>query len=119
MQKISVVGAGTMGNGITHVFAMKGFDVNLIDVSQQQIEKAVATISKNLDRQVSKNVITEEEKKNILTKISTFNSIKEGVKDADLIIEAATENLELKLKIFSRCDASAKDPAYLASNTSS
>ncbi len=119
MKKISVIGAGTMGNGIAHVFAMKNFEVNLVDVSQQQLEKAMATIAKNLDRQVAKNVITEEDKKNILARITTQNDVAKGVADADLVVEAATENVELKMKIFSQLDAAAKADAILATNTSS
>jgi len=117
--KISVIGAGTMGNGIAHVFAMKGFDVNLIDVSQQQIEKAIATISKNLDRQVSKNLLSEQDKKATLNRIQTSNSIAQGSGDSELIVEAASENMDLKLKIFSQLDESANPKAILASNTSS
>jgi 3-hydroxybutyryl-CoA dehydrogenase len=117
--KVSVIGAGTMGNGIAHVFAMKGFDVNLIDVSPQQIEKALASISKNLDRQVSKNLLSEEDKKGTLARIKTFNTVADGVKDSELIVEAATENMELKLKIFSQMDEATNAMAILASNTSS
>jgi 3-hydroxybutyryl-CoA dehydrogenase len=116
---VSVIGAGTMGNGIAHVFAMKGFDVNLVDVSQQQIEKALATISKNLDRQIAKNSMTEDEKRSTLSRIKTFSVVGDGVKDADLIVEAATENADLKLLIFSQLDGAAKPEAILASNTSS
>jgi 3-hydroxybutyryl-CoA dehydrogenase len=116
---VSVIGAGTMGNGIAHVFAMKGFDVNLIDVSQQQIDKALTTIAKNLDRQIAKNSMTEDEKRSTLARIKTFNVLGDGVKDADLIVEAATENADLKLKIFSQLDGAAKPEAILASNTSS
>jgi 3-hydroxybutyryl-CoA dehydrogenase len=116
---VSVIGAGTMGNGIAHVFAMKGFDVNLVDVSQQQIEKALATISKNLDRQIAKNSMTEDEKRSTLSRIKTFSVVGDGVKDADLIVEAATENADLKLMIFSQLDGAAKPEAILASNTSS
>ncbi|HYV95742.1 MAG TPA: 3-hydroxybutyryl-CoA dehydrogenase [Chitinophagales bacterium] len=118
-KKISVIGAGTMGNGIAHVFAMKGFEVILVDVSQPQLEKAIATISKNLDRQVAKNSITEEEKKSTIGNIKISGSIAEGVRDADLIIEAATENVDLKLKIFSQLDQASKPETILASNTSS
>ena len=117
--KVSVIGAGTMGNGIAHVFAMKGFEVNLVDVSQQQIDKALATISKNLDRQIAKNSMTEDEKRSTLSRIKTFNVVGDGVKDSDLIVEAATENVDLKLMIFSQLDGAAKPEAILASNTSS
>ena len=116
---ISVVGAGTMGNGIAHVLAQNGFQVNLIDVSQQQIEKAISTINKNLDRQIAKGSITEEIKNSTLGNIHTFNSIDEGVKNSGLVIEAATENTELKLSIFRQLDQKASDDCILATNTSS
>lgn len=119
LKKISVIGAGTMGNGIAHVFAMKGFEVSLVDVSPQQLEKAISTISKNLDRQVAKNAITEEDKKETLSNITTFSSVTDGIKDAELIVEAATENVDLKLKIFSQLEAASNPEAILASNTSS
>ncbi len=119
MKNISVIGAGTMGNGIAHVFAMNGFMVNLVDVSQPQLEKALATISKNLDRQVAKNVMSDEQKKNTLANITVFSSVADGVKDSEIIIEAATENAELKLKIFSQLDEAANPQAILATNTSS
>jgi len=116
---ISVIGAGTMGNGIAHVFAQNGFAVNLIDVNAAQLEKAVATIGKNLDRQVAKASITEADKITTLNNIFSFNNVEEGVRNADLIIEAATENIELKLTIFKQLDAAAKPGAILATNTSS
>ena len=116
---ISVIGAGTMGNGITHVFAQKGFSVTLIDVSAVQLEKAVATISKNLDRQVAKGTITEEAKGLAMANISTETTIAAGVKNAGLVVEAATENTELKLNIFKQLDAAAPAGCILASNTSS
>lgn len=119
MEKIAVIGAGTMGNGIAHVFAQNGHSVNLIDVSQPALEKALATIGKNLDRQVKKELITEEGKSASLANISTSNSIEEGVAHADLVVEAATENVDLKLSIFKTIDASAPATATLASNTSS
>jgi len=119
IKKISVIGAGTMGNGIAHVFAQNNFEVNLIDVNSIQIEKALQTISKNFDRQISKGSISEEIKKQALANISTFNVIKDGVQDADLVIEAATENIDLKLKIFKEIDEAAPASAILASNTSS
>jgi 3-hydroxybutyryl-CoA dehydrogenase len=119
IKKVSVIGAGTMGNGIAHVFAQNNFEVNLIDVNASQLEKALQTISKNLHRQVSKNAITEEQKKQSLANISTFTNIKEGVQDADLVIEAATENTELKLKIFKELDEAAPASTILATNTSS
>ncbi|MEO8711132.1 MAG: 3-hydroxybutyryl-CoA dehydrogenase [Parafilimonas sp.] len=119
IKKISVIGAGTMGNGIAHVFAQNNFEVNLIDVHAVQLEKALQTISKNFDRQIAKGSITEEIKKQSLANISTYTSIKEGVEDADIVIEAATENIELKLKIFKEIDEAAPASAILASNTSS
>jgi 3-hydroxybutyryl-CoA dehydrogenase len=119
IKKVSVIGAGTMGNGIAHVFAQNNFEVNLIDVNAPQLEKALQTISKNLDRQVSKNAISEEQKKQSLANISTFTNVKEGVQDADLVIEAATENTELKLKIFKELDEASPASTILATNTSS
>jgi 3-hydroxybutyryl-CoA dehydrogenase len=119
IQTISVIGAGTMGNGIAHVFAQNGFKVNLIDVSQPQLDKALATISKNLDRQISKGTITEESKLSCLKNITTNTSLAEGVKNAELVIEAATENENLKLKIFKEIDAAASTDCILATNTSS
>ena len=119
MKNISIIGAGTMGNGIAHVFAQTGFKVNLIDVSAAQLEKAIATISKNFDRQVAKGTVTEEQKQTALNLISTVTDIAEGVKDADLVVEAATENIELKLNIFKQVDAAAPAGCILASNTSS
>lgn len=119
MNKIAVIGAGTMGNGIAHVFAMKGFDVNLVDVSQLALDKALNTIGKNLDRMVSKGSITEADKGNTLSRIKTNTSLQDGVAGADLVVEAATENAELKLKIFSQLDEASGPEAILASNTSS
>ena len=119
MKNISVIGAGTMGNGIAHVFAQKGFMVTLIDVSTPQLEKALATIAKNLDRQVAKEVITEAQKSETLANITTRNTVAEGVSNADLVVEAATENTTLKLNIFKEIDAHAPAAAILASNTSS
>ena len=118
-KNISVIGAGTMGNGIAHVFAQYGFIVTLIDVSTTQLTKAIATITKNLDRQVTKGTITEAEKNQTLANITTENSIEVGVKKAVLVIEAATENCDLKLKIFKQIDEFAPTTAILASNTSS
>jgi len=119
MSKISVIGAGTMGNGIAHVFAQHGFEVHLIDVSEQQLEKAMETISKNLDRQVAKEIIRKEKKDETLLNIVTTTSIQEGVKNAKLVVEAATENVDLKLRIFKDLDAASPDGCILASNTSS
>ena len=100
LQKIAVIGAGTMGNGIAHVFAQAGFKVHLTDVNAVQLEKALQTISKNFDRQIAKQIATEEIKSTSLSNIKTFSAIAEGVKDAQLVVEAATENTDLKLKIF-------------------
>ncbi|MCU0400679.1 MAG: 3-hydroxybutyryl-CoA dehydrogenase [Algoriphagus sp.] len=119
MQFISVIGSGTMGNGIAHVFAQHGYQVSLIDISAAQLEKALATISKNMDRQVSKGAITEVEKQEALARITLLTSIEEGVKKADLVVEAATENMALKLDIFRQLDQFAPSAAILASNTSS
>ena len=119
MKNIAVIGAGTMGNGIAHVFAQNGFTVQLIDLNEAQLEKAVATISKNLDRQVAKGSLTEEQKAQTLANLSTSNSIENGVSNAELVVEAATENVDLKLRIFQTLDANAPANCILASNTSS
>lgn len=119
MRKISVIGSGTMGNGIAHVFAQNGYEVALIDVSGDALERAVATIGKNLDRQVQKEILSEEDKKLTLERIATFTSTEEGVKEADLVVEAATENFDIKQKIFEIMDSHAPDGAILATNTSS
>lgn len=119
LMKISVIGAGTMGNGIAHVFAQNGFAVNLIDVSQAQLNKAMETIGKNLDRQLSKGSITEEVKSITLKNILAMTSIAAGVKESDLVVEAATENIALKLDIFKQLDEAAPANCILASNTSS
>ena len=119
MKNIAVIGAGTMGNGIAHVFAQNGFNVQLIDLNEAQLEKAVATISKNLDRQVAKGTLTEEQKAQTLANLTTSNSIENGVSNAELVVEAATENVDLKLKIFQTLDANAPAKCILASNTSS
>jgi 3-hydroxybutyryl-CoA dehydrogenase len=116
---VSVIGAGTMGNGIAHVFAQNGYKVTLIDVSAQQLEKAVATIAKNLDRMLAKEVITAEQKESTLKNISTNTSVVDGVKEAFLVVEAATENLDLKLKIFKQMDEAAPAGCILSTNTSS
>jgi 3-hydroxybutyryl-CoA dehydrogenase len=116
---VTVIGAGTMGNGIAHVFAQKGFKVVLVDVQQAQLDKALATIGKNLDRMVGKGTITPEEKDLTIANICTNTSVSDGVAAADLVVEAATENVELKLKIFQEIDAAAPIHSILASNTSS
>jgi 3-hydroxybutyryl-CoA dehydrogenase len=119
MKNIAVIGAGTMGNGIAHVFAQNGFNVQLIDLNEAQLQKALATIAKNLDRQVAKGSLTEEQKAQTLSNLSTSNSIETGVANAELVVEAATENVDLKLKIFQTLDANAPANCILASNTSS
>lgn len=119
IKRITVIGAGTMGNGISHVFAANGFKVNLIDVSQVQLDNAIALITKNLDRQLSKKTISEGAKKATLKNITTLTSLKEGVQLADLVVEAATENIDLKLKIFKQIDEAAPANCILATNTSS
>jgi 3-hydroxybutyryl-CoA dehydrogenase len=119
MKNIAVIGAGTMGNGIAHVFAQNGYQVNLIDISEDALEKGLATISKNLDRLVAKEKISETNKNQTINNISTYTSIQEGVSIADLVIEAATENIDLKLKIFKELDRSSPKNAILATNTSS
>lgn len=119
MKKIAVIGAGTMGNGIAHVFAQTGFTVSLIDVSQPQLDKALQTIAKNFDRQIAKGSIGADVKDNALNNIATFASVEEGVKEADLVVEAATENADLKLKIFQQMDEHAPADCILATNTSS
>jgi len=118
MKNISVIGAGTMGNGIAHVFAQHNFKVNLVDVSKPQLDKALATITKNLDRQLLKATITEEVKASTLKNITLMNSMA-GIKDSDLVVEAATENTDLKLSIFKQIDEIAPQGCILASNTSS
>jgi 3-hydroxybutyryl-CoA dehydrogenase len=119
MKNIAVIGAGTMGNGIAHVFAQCGYNVNLIDVSPKALEKGLATITKNLDRQVAKEKISATEKENALDNISTISNLKDGVSGVDLVIEAATENIDLKLKIFQELDTLTDDNVILATNTSS
>jgi 3-hydroxybutyryl-CoA dehydrogenase len=119
MRNIAVVGAGTMGNGIAHVFAQFGFEVNLIDVSASALEKAMSAIGKNLDRQVAKGVLSEAEKTMTLNNLKTFTSIKEGVQGIELVVEAATENIDLKLKIFKELDELTDPSVILATNTSS
>jgi len=119
MKNIAVIGAGTMGNGIAHVFAMTGHDVTLIDIDQAALDRAIATITKNLDRMVRKEKITEADKVSTLSNITTSTVMSEGVAAAELVIEAATENEAVKLKIFQQMDEYAPEGAILASNTSS
>ncbi|MTI29734.1 3-hydroxyacyl-CoA dehydrogenase family protein [Xanthovirga aplysinae] len=119
MNNIAVIGSGTMGNGIAHVFAQHGFHVALIDINPAALEKAVTTIKKNLERQLNKGIIDETTKEQTLKNIATYTNLKEGVNKADLVIEAATENLEIKLKLFTQLDEFTKPEAILASNTSS
>jgi len=119
MKNISVIGSGTMGNGIAHLFAQHGFKVALVDISEDALKKGMASIEKNLTRQVDKGIITEEIKKSALNNITPITFLKEGVREADLVIEAATENIDLKLKIFKEIDESTKPETILASNTSS
>ena len=119
MKNISVIGAGTMGNRIAHVFAQSGFTVTLVDVNPSQLQRAMATITKNLDRQLTKGSITEEQKKTTLANISCVPDLGEGLKQADLVVEAATENINLKLEIFKQMDLLAPAGCILATNTSS
>jgi 3-hydroxybutyryl-CoA dehydrogenase len=119
MKYITVIGSGTMGNGIAHVFAQKGFAVTIVDISEEALSKALSTIEKNLNRQVEKGSISAETKAMALKHISTTTFMKEGVRDADLVIEAATENIDLKLKIFRELDENTKPTTILATNTSS
>lgn len=118
-KNIVVIGAGTMGNGIAHTFAQTGFQVNLVDVSQGALDKGIATITKNLDRIISKGNMTEDQKTTTLNNISTYTNLADCAEKADLIVEAATENLDLKLKIFKQMDELAPDNCILATNTSS
>jgi 3-hydroxybutyryl-CoA dehydrogenase len=119
MKNIAVIGAGTMGNGIAHTFAQFNYQVHLIDISQTSLDKGIATISNNLDRMVFKEKISEADKTNTLSNITTFTVLAEGVKNVDLVIEAATENTDLKTKIFKELDAVCSESTILASNTSS
>lgn len=119
MSNIAVIGSGTMGNGIAHVFAQYGHSVGVIDINGKALEKAIKTISKNMDRQVGKGTFTELQKSEALSRISTYTSLAEGVDSAELVIEAATENIEVKLDIFRQLDALAPSDAILATNTSS
>ncbi|TYB77356.1 3-hydroxybutyryl-CoA dehydrogenase [Bizionia gelidisalsuginis] len=119
MKNIAVIGAGTMGNGIAHTFAQSGYNVQLIDISEASLERGINTITKNLDRMVAKEKISEADKTATLKKITTFTDISEGVKNTDLVVEAATENFDLKLKIFKQLDDVCDDNTILATNTSS
>ena len=119
MKNITIIGAGTMGNGIAHTFAQKNFNVNLVDISDESLKRALDTIGKNLDRMVNKEKITENEKENTLANITTYTDINSGVKGADLVVEAATENIDLKLKIFKQLDEICDAKTLLATNTSS
>ena len=116
---IAVIGAGTMGNGIAHLFAQAGYTVHLVDISETQLKKALNTIEKNLDRQIAKSIISAAQKKITLDRIATFTTIEQGVEHAQLIIEAATENEILKLKLFKQIDQAAPAGCILATNTSS
>lgn len=119
MKNIAVIGAGTMGNGIAHTFAQCGFKVQLIDISEASLQRGIETITKNLDRMVAKEKITEAEKTSTLNNITVFTDISEGVEYASLVVEAATENVDLKLKIFKQLDEACSEDTILASNTSS
>ncbi len=119
MKNVVVIGAGTMGNGIAHVFAMNGFKTTIVDISEDALQKAMITINKNLDRMVTKGSLTEQEKANTLQNLHTNNSLENAVNLADLVVEAATENIDLKLSIFRTLDSCSPDHTILASNTSS
>ncbi len=119
IKNVTVVGAGTMGNGIAHVFAQFGYKVNMLDISQDALNKAVAKISGNMDRQIAKNMLTEADKEKAMANITTNTDMAEAIKDADLVIEAATENIDLKIKIFTELDRLSPEKAILATNTSS
>ena len=118
-EKVAVIGAGTMGNGIAHVFAQYGYDVNLVDISEDVLNKALQTISKNLDRQIKKGKVAQEDKENILSRIHTFTSVEEAVKDRNLIVEAVVESYEVKSNLFSEINKYAPSESIIASNTSS
>ncbi len=119
MKNVAVIGAGTMGNGICHVFATYGFNVNLIDVSEDALQRALATIGKNMDRQVEKGKLSAADKDASIARIKTYTQLEEGVKGTDLVVEAATENMTIKLEIFRKLDAACDPATILASNTSS
>lgn len=116
---VTVIGSGTMGNGICHVFAQSGFNVHMMDIRQEALDKAVATIGKNMDRQVAKQTLTEEQKNDALSRIVTYTDMAEAVKNADIVIEAATENIDLKVKLFQQLDNLCPEHTILATNTSS
>jgi 3-hydroxybutyryl-CoA dehydrogenase len=119
MKEIAIIGSGTMGNGIAHVFCLNGYQVNLIDVSQNALDKAVNAIKRNLDRQIKKETINEEDKKSTLNNLKTSTQMEEGARTADLVIEAVTENIDTKKKIFTELDSLTNKETILASNTSS
>ena len=119
MKKVSIIGSGTMGNGIAHCFAQKGFNVSIFDISKENLTKAEANISKNLDRMIKKEKISELEKKNILSRITFLNEIEKNIEDSDLVVEAATERKDVKFNIFQKLDKICKPETILASNTSS
>ena len=119
MRKIAVIGAGTMGNGIAHTFAQSGYEVSLIDISSDSLQRGMDAIEKNLDRMLKREKISEDDKQNTLNKITTFTLINDGLVDVDLVVEAATENMDIKLKIFSQLDELCDENVILASNTSS
>ena len=119
MRKIAVIGAGTMGNGIAHTFAQSGYEVSLIDISADSLQRGMNTIEKNLDRMLKREKISEDDKQNTLDKITTFTSMNDGLAGIDLVVEAATENMDIKLKIFSQLDELCGENVILASNTSS
>ncbi|MGB0368616.1 MAG: 3-hydroxyacyl-CoA dehydrogenase family protein, partial [Flavobacteriales bacterium] len=114
MKNITVIGAGTMGNGIAHVFAQNGFQVSLVDVSQKALDAALNTIAKNLDRQVAKGRLTEDQKLKTIGNLHSFTSLEKGASNADLVVEAATENIDLKLKIFRELELVCPDKTILA-----
>lgn len=119
VKTVTVIGSGTMGNGICHVFAQSGFQVHMMDINQAALDKAIGTIGKNMDRQVAKSALTEETKATALSRITTFTDMGEAVKDADIVVEAATENIDLKIKIFQELDKLCPERTILATNTSS
>jgi 3-hydroxybutyryl-CoA dehydrogenase len=119
MKNITVIGSGTMGNGIAHTFAQCGYSVNLVDINEAALQKALATISKNMDRQVQKGSLTEADKQSALKNISTSTELGKAIGQADLVVEAASENIEIKLKLFKQLDELCPSTTILASNTSS